>query len=137
MSWFGTKPRSHVTSGRRGAVGPVRMLAPLVGLSVLCAACSDLYLDRRETIALPAGDALAGDKVVHIIDPWPPGSHNRRIASNGERMQAAAERYRTNRVTAPRSMTTSSVVTTSAGSGGAATPAAASSPPGPASTGQY
>lgn len=100
MSWF-------VTSACSRAAG---LVAPIVALGALCGACSDLYLDRRDTIALSAGEALARDKAVQTIDPWPPGSGNRRIAFNGQRMQAAIVRYRTNRVIEPRPMTTNSVV---------------------------
>jgi hypothetical protein len=73
------------------------------------AACSDIYYDRRETIALGADDAVASNKAIHIIDPWPRHSGNRRIAFNGERMQKAVECYRQNDVTEPINPTTSSV----------------------------
>jgi hypothetical protein len=97
MSWF-------VISARSRAAGLV------VVFGALCGACSDLYLDRRDTISLSAGDALAGDKAVQTIDPWPPNSGNRKIAFNGQRMQTAIVRYRTNRVIEPRPLTTNSVV---------------------------
>ena len=44
-----------------------------------------------------------------MIDPWPPYAGNRNIAFDGERMQAAAERYRTNKVTPLATAATSSV----------------------------
>jgi hypothetical protein len=134
----GARAGQGIQANRTGARA-FRLVAPVVALGALCGACSDLYLDRRETIALSAGDAVATDKAVQIIDPWPPGSHNRRITSNGERMQAAVERYRTNRVTQPRSMTTSTV--TPASTAGAAVPGAVATPgaaaPAPATSGQY
>lgn len=71
----------------------------LAGLASLLAGCSDIYLDRRETVALSAGDAIAANKVTQMVDPWPPNSGDRNIAYNGQRMQAAVERYRTNKVT--------------------------------------
>jgi hypothetical protein len=43
-----------------------------------------------------------------MVDPWPRASANRNIAFNGEKMQSAVERYRTNKVTAPVNATTSS-----------------------------
>src|SRR5215475_6111824 len=66
------------------------------------------YLDRRDTIALSAGNAVATDAVTHMVDPWPPESANRNIAFNGPKMQTAVERYRTNRVITPHGIGTSS-----------------------------
>jgi hypothetical protein len=65
------------------------------------AGCSDIYWDRRETISLSAGDSLRGNQVVQMVDPWPPQSANRNISFNGEKMQSAVERYRTNKVIPP------------------------------------
>jgi hypothetical protein len=70
--------------------------------------CSDIYYERRETVAAHAGDAMASNRVTHTIDPWPPASANRNIAYNGEKMQTASERYRTGRVIPPVNSTTSS-----------------------------
>jgi hypothetical protein len=88
----GTKPASILT---------------LFGL--MLAGCSDVYFDRRETVAAHAGDSMAINRVTHIIDPWSPASANRNIAFNGEKMQTAHERYRTGRVIPPVNATTSSV----------------------------
>jgi hypothetical protein len=73
----------------------------LVG--ALLSGCSDpgLYLDRRDSIAFGAGDAVAANAAMQTVDPWPPESANTRLATNGQRMQSAVERYRTNTVTAP------------------------------------
>ena len=70
--------------------------------------CSDLYFDRRESISLSAGDDIYSNQVTHMVDPWPAQSANRNIAFNGEKMQSAVERYRTNKVTPPQGATTSS-----------------------------
>jgi alkylated DNA repair dioxygenase AlkB len=64
------------------------------------------YLDRRETISLHAGDAVATNKVTQMVDPWPAHSANNNIAFNGDGMQKAVERYRHNKVTLPVSMMT-------------------------------
>jgi hypothetical protein len=81
-------------------------------LAIACltlAGCSDdLYWAHRDSIALSSGEAVASDKMVQMVDPWPRASSNRNIAFNGQRMQAAVERYRTNQVTAPVNATTSS-----------------------------
>ena len=65
------------------------------------------YLDRRDTISLHAGDAVATNKVTQMVDPWPAHSADNNIAFNGDRMQKAVERYRHNKVITPDSMTSS------------------------------
>ena len=87
----------------------MRRIAVIIGLSVTVAGCSDIYWDRRESISLAAGDALAADRVIHMVDPWPASSANKNIAFNGERMQSAIERYRQGKVIPPVNATTSSV----------------------------
>src|SRR6266545_3112446 len=77
--------------------------------TALLGACTDMYLDRRETVSFAAGDAVAVNKVTHMVDPWPIRSGDRNIPHDGERMQTAAERYRTNKVTPLASASTSSV----------------------------
>lgn len=81
-----------------------RVVAAVVAAATLGTAlggCSQLYWDRRDTIALSAGDAIAANEAEQTIDPWPPFSGNPNHAFNGQRMQAAAERYRTNTVIQP------------------------------------
>jgi len=81
-----------------------RLIAALVavgGLGNTLAGCSENYWDRRETVALGAGDAIAGNEVTQTVDPWPPQSGNRNIAFNGQKMQSAVERYRTGKVIPP------------------------------------
>ncbi len=94
----------------RSGTKPAAILA-LFGIAasgVMLGGCSDIYTDRRETVALHAGDAMAANRVTHTIDPWSPASANRNIAFNGEKMQTAHERYRTGRVIPPVNATTSS-----------------------------
>jgi hypothetical protein len=86
-----------------------KAIAALLGAGTLLAGCSDIYFDRRETIVPSAGDAMAVNRVTHMVDPWPPSSVNRNIAFNGEVMQRAHERYREGRVLPPVNATTSSV----------------------------
>ena len=77
--------------------------------TILLGACTDMYHDRRDSVSFGAGDAVAVNKITQMIDPWPPYAGNRNIAFDGERMQAAAERYRTNKVTPLSTAATSSV----------------------------
>ena len=84
----------------------MRPIALAIVLATL-GGCSE-YLDRRETIALSGGNAVATNVVTHMVDPWPRESANRNIAFNGARIESAFERYRTNRVITPRGIGTSS-----------------------------
>jgi hypothetical protein len=86
----------------------MRFLVAAIALSVPLAGCSDIYFDRREHIVPYAGDAMASNRVTHMVDPWPAASANRNIAFNGEVMQHAVERYRQGRVIPPVNATTSS-----------------------------
>jgi hypothetical protein len=82
-----------------------RMLALGAVLATL-SGCSE-YLDRRDTISIHGGDAVSADKVTQMADPWPPASAQKDIGFNGERMETAMERYRTNRVYQPIGVGTS------------------------------
>ena len=87
---------------RNNRLAVLALAAPLLG------ACTDMYLDRRDSVSFGAGDAVAVNKITQMIDPWPPYAGNRSIAFDGERMAAAAERYRTNKVIEPQGMDTTS-----------------------------
>jgi hypothetical protein len=77
--------------------------------TTLLGACTDMYLDRRDTVSFAAGDATAANKVTHMVDPWPVRAGDRNIMHDGERMATAAERYRTDKVKPPIGASTSSV----------------------------
>jgi len=84
------------------AIKPSRAVAAAVVLgTVLLGGCSDIYMDHRDSIVLSAGDAVEANKVAQIYDPWPQHSRHVNYAANGQRMQSAVERYRTNQVTPP------------------------------------
>ena len=88
----------------------VRSVAAVILIGSALSGCgyTDLYLDRRETIHLGADDAVSANKVVHMIDPWPPASGNRYIPGDGHRVATAVERYRTGKVIKPVGTGTSS-----------------------------
>ena len=93
---------------RRGKI--LRITATTLALGTLLGACSsDYYYDRRESVSFHAGNAVETNKVTHIIDPWPPAAADRRLVADGQRMQRAIERYRTNRTTPLQTTSTSSV----------------------------
>lgn len=79
---------------------PMRAAALIALIAGTVGACSE-YTDRRETIALSGGDALATDRVTEMVDPWPRYSGDRNIAFNGAKMQSAVQRYRTNQIIQP------------------------------------
>jgi hypothetical protein len=86
------------------------MIKPVTGavlLAAMLAGCSDLYYDRRETVSFGANDALASAQATQMVDPWPPASANRNIASNGVVVQSAIERYRTCQVIQPKATSSS------------------------------
>jgi hypothetical protein len=85
-----------------------KAVAVAVVLGSTLGACSEIYFDRRETVSLGAGDAVATNKVTMMTDPWPRHSANNQLAFNGERMQAAHERYRYGKTYIPVNVTTSS-----------------------------
>ncbi|HEV3397152.1 MAG TPA: hypothetical protein VG100_13480 [Xanthobacteraceae bacterium] len=99
-----------------------RLSIAAVLLSAMLGGCADLYWDRRDTVAFYSGDAPASNIAIHTIDPWPPAAAERRLPANGELMQKAAERYRTNKTTPLRPMGTSSVRVDLAPAASAGTP---------------
>jgi hypothetical protein len=78
----------------------LRLLPAIVLLGTALAGCSE-YTDRRDTIALSGGNAIASDAVTQMVDPWPVYSSDKNIAFNGQKMQSAVQRYRNNQVTPP------------------------------------
>ena len=94
-------PRSANTAMVRSAAG-------VTILGVILAGCSDLYLDRRETVSLGGGDAVAVNRVVQTIDPWPLAAADRSYVTNGDKMRSAAERYRTGKIIEPKGLGTTS-----------------------------
>jgi hypothetical protein len=91
-----SRPRIKARTGGAG-----RALAAATALASLLAGCSDVYFDRRETVALGANDAVAANAIEQMVDPWPPYSNDKNLTFNGERMQRAVECYRIDKVTPP------------------------------------
>ena len=102
------------------------MAGIVLGASLSGCSNPDIYFDRRETLALSAGDAIEANRAEQMVDPWPAVSGNRNIGFNGEKMQGAAERYRTNRVIPPINATTSAVPAAPAAAAESSSPAGSS-----------
>jgi len=77
-------------------------VAAAVTLGAMLAGCSDLYYDRRDSIALSAGDAVAANAAEQTVDPWPPHSGDTNIPTSGQKMTTAIERYRANKTVQPQ-----------------------------------
>jgi hypothetical protein len=100
--------QSRTRPARRAGATAASIVLSLASLGTLLGGCSDLYFDRRETVALGADEHIATNRVAQMIDPWPPYVGKREIAYDGQKMQTAVERYRTGRVLPPVNVTTSS-----------------------------
>lgn len=127
--------RATLSRGRAAAFAAISLGLFLTGCADFYAPHEgDSYLDRRDTIALSGGDAVAGNTVTQMVDPWPAYSGDRNIAFNGQKMQTAVERYRTGKVIEPvdpEEATTANAsgqnISTTVNTGGAA-PAATTTP---------
>jgi len=98
-------------------------------LGAMLGGCSEYYFDRRDTITLYSGDAVASNRVTQMIDPWPVASGRNNIAYSGEKAAIAAERYRTGRIIQPVNATTSSAAYVGAQQPAPATVSNPQSPP--------
>lgn len=72
----------------------VARAAALLVLAPTLAGCEHV-LSRRDGIAPGGGDAVAWNRAVHTIDPWPAASADTTIPVSGRRVAAAIERYET------------------------------------------
>jgi hypothetical protein len=61
-------------------------------LAALLAGCNS-WIAHRETISFQAGDAVAWNRGVHTIDPWPAASRDTTIPTSGRRIARAIEAY--------------------------------------------
>jgi hypothetical protein len=69
---------------------PKLLAALALGLAV--SACTP-YLERRETVSFHAGDAVAANRAIHTIDPWPAAASRTDIPHSGRKIADAIERY--------------------------------------------
>ena len=59
--------------------------------TVFLAGCRDN--DFADTIHLDAGDAIARNKAIQTIDPWPRRAFKKRHSTNGQRIERAYDKY--------------------------------------------
>lgn len=67
------------------------------------------YLHARDTITLNAGDAIAHNKAVHTVDPWPAHARDPKHVTDGKRMMVGIERYQKNESLEPQGLSTNNV----------------------------
>jgi hypothetical protein len=72
------------------------------------ASADEEYLARRDSITPGVGNAVAHNRAVHTIDPWPRYVGNDRINIDGRRIQLGMRRYQANKSIPPRGISTSS-----------------------------
>ncbi len=65
--------------------------------------------DRTDTVTFQAGDAVAHNKVVQTHNPWPGYARRTHIHTNGEKIDLAIDRYKSDQVKEPESESTGSV----------------------------
>jgi hypothetical protein len=100
---------------RKRLAGLAAALAGLVALS----GCQDAYIARRDGVTFQAGDAVAANKAIHIIDPWPSSAASARLPASGTQAVSAIERLEARNAPAA-----------AAGGGAAGSPAASAAAPG-------
>jgi hypothetical protein len=95
--------RPKTNRGTDRAAPLIVATAAAIGLGIWLGGCTqaDQYLDRRETVSLGAGNAIAANQATQIVDPWPAYSGDKNLTFNGQKMQSAVERYRAGKVAAP------------------------------------
>jgi hypothetical protein len=70
------------------------LAAALAGVAAL-SGCHDAYIARRDGVTFQAGDAVAANKAIHIIDPWPASARSARLPASGTQAVSAIERLET------------------------------------------
>ena len=80
-----------MTNNRQQILRSVALIAVMSAMAG-CAGQAQ-YFDRSDTITPGAGDAVAHNKSVHIINPRPRRAYNTHIHHSGERMSHAMDRY--------------------------------------------
>ncbi|WP_137042496.1 pilus assembly protein [Pseudolabrys sp. FHR47] len=86
-----------------------KRLRPVALLSLIALGGCSEYLHRNDTLSWQSGNAVQGNKVTQMVDPWPAAAANRDIAFDGAVMETAMTRYRTGRVITPKGLSSDPV----------------------------
>lgn len=89
--------------GRLRCAGGVLVALAVVVCALALTACGpgNDYLARRDTIWLGAGEAVAHNRAVHTIDPWPVYAKDTNLSADGKRMLVGVKRYQENKSLEP------------------------------------
>ena len=68
-----------------------RNLAIAAMPAILLGGCSE-YLSREDRLYMGAGDTMAANKAIHVVDPWPRDSFDTRHRTGGQRFVAPIQR---------------------------------------------
>jgi hypothetical protein len=79
----------------------LRLITALTAALVLSGCEHDRYADRRDSVTFGAGDSIAANKALQIIDPWPQDARTIRHGTSGEQAAAAMEKLRRRTAAAP------------------------------------
>jgi hypothetical protein len=60
---------------------------------LLLAGCSNLYVERKDSVTFGVGDAVARNSVQQVADPMPARAQNTRIATSAEIGARAVRQY--------------------------------------------
>lgn len=80
-------------SNRKMRLKGLKTLVPLCVAGFMLTACSSEYFNRNDRISLYAGDSVAHNKAVHIIDPWPHHAERTATDTDSKRMIVAVDKY--------------------------------------------
>ncbi len=72
-----------------------------VCMAGLAGGCAADYMSREDRISMSAGDAIAVNKAIHVVDPWPSEGFNTRPRTMGQRVVTPVQRYRDGTAQAP------------------------------------
>ena len=93
----------------------------LLAAAVCVAGCSSdhihEYRAHSDRVTAGAGDAMASNRAVHTVDPWPYYSQKTQIDMDGKRAQVAVRRYQSNTSNKPQSLSSGSSPTNSSSNG--------------------
>ncbi len=65
----------------------------LVAVTVSVSGCQN-YLSRHEGVTSFAGDSLATNEAISVVDTWPDGFDDTSIPTDGQRQSEAIEKYK-------------------------------------------
>jgi len=69
-------------------------LCLLIAVGPVLAGCYESHLARRDALSPWSGDAMAANRAILTIDPWPKAAWNKHLTHDGKRLAKAGDHYR-------------------------------------------